>query len=463
MRSSSGSSTRAPRPAAEGARAAAPLAARELDALLAPFAGAPLIALAVSGGPDSLALLDAVDRWRRRRGKRPGVLVLTVDHALRAGSAGEAAMVAEVAAARGLPARILKRRGKRPAGDIEAAARVARYRLLIDAAREAGASHLLVAHHLDDVAETFLLRLQRGAGVFGLAAMRAALDLGGGLALARPFLKVPRARLAATVRAAGLAAVDDPMNRDPRFARARLRRLLAGTGDAGLAGAGIDAAAIAATAFRLAKTADAIDAAVTGLFNSSLNVDGLAIARLDPAAFGAAPPDIQRRALARLIQGIGGEDYPPRFERLEALRQSLAAETAESRLKRTLGGVVIEARPGAAILLYRELGRKPPCSVRPAPDFRGSWDHRFSVVLAGRPPSGLALEPLGEARRRALGLRIPGIPAAAIAALPAVVVRGRILAIPALGHGILPAGLSVDVSLRQRLMRPPLFPDFTSR
>lgn len=409
----------------------------------------------MSGGADSLALLDCVDRWRRRRATRPDVVVLTVDHALRPGSAREAATVAGVASARGLTSRILKRRGPRPTGDIENAARTLRYRLLVAAAREAGASHLLVAHHEDDVAETFLLRLKRGAGVFGLAAMRPALDLGEGLTLARPFLSVPRLRLAATVRAAGLVPADDPMNHDPRFARTRVRRLLPV-----LAAAGIDVDAIAAAAFRLAEAADAIDAAVTALFEASVNVDSLAIARLDPAGLRAAPLDIQRRAMTRLIQAIGGEDYPPRFERLEALRQSITAETAENRLKRTLGGVVIEARRDGAVLFYREIGRQSLPTARLVPDFRGFWDHRFAIRTPATLRRGLSLGPLGEARRRELGLKIQGIPPAAIAALPAVVGRGHVLAVPALGWGAMPAGIEVESCLRPRLCRPPLFPDF---
>src|SRR5690606_37797987 len=102
------------------------------------------------------------------------------------------------AAARGLPARLLRWEGPKPAGDIEAAARRARYDLLVAAARDVGATHILAAHHREDQAETFLMRLSRGSGVFGLAAMRPIVDLDG-VALFRPFLAVPRDRLAATV------------------------------------------------------------------------------------------------------------------------------------------------------------------------------------------------------------------------------------------------------------------------
>jgi tRNA(Ile)-lysidine synthase len=118
-------------------RASGPLGDAELDIVFAPFAGARLIALAVSGGADSLALMVAADRWRRSREGRPDLLVLTVDHRLRRGSAGEARMVAAAAKALGLRHRTLVRRGPAPVKDVEAHARRARYRLMIAAAAAA--------------------------------------------------------------------------------------------------------------------------------------------------------------------------------------------------------------------------------------------------------------------------------------------------------------------------------------
>ncbi|MCR4282879.1 MAG: tRNA lysidine(34) synthetase TilS [Bauldia sp.] len=275
-----------------------PLADDELAALFGPLAGASLIALAVSGGADSLALLDSICRWRKKSG-RPQVVVFTVDHRLRAGSAREAAMVRRLAEARGLEARILVRMGARPSGDVEAAARTARYRLLFDACREAGASHLVVAHHRDDVAETFLLRLKRRAGIFGLAAMRPAIPLGN-VTLVRPFLGVPRARLAATTVAAGWEPVDDPMNSDTRYVRARVREMLA-------AGK-LDPALLAATAERFADLAGTIDAAATALIGEAVATDAYAVAWLDGARFAAASGEVRASVLVRLLIAVGGAD-----------------------------------------------------------------------------------------------------------------------------------------------------------
>ena len=268
---------------------AAPLPKSDVAALLAPLSASPAIAIAVSGGNDSLALLAAADRWRQASG-RPTVIVLTVDHGLSAGSAAVAETVAATGRKRGLATRILIWEGAKPTSDIEAAARRARYRLLNAAAREAGATHLLTAHSLEDQAETFLMRLERGSGVFGLAAMRREIDLDG-LVLFRPFLAVPRGRLAATTAAAGLAAHDDPMNADQRFHRVRVRQMLPA-----LAEAGLDPAAIAATAARLARAADAIDAAVDALVAGA--VDGRCLCGREPSRPKPLPPPRPRSASA---------------------------------------------------------------------------------------------------------------------------------------------------------------------
>ncbi len=435
-----------------------PLGDHELDRLFQSLADSTRVALAVSGGADSLALLDAVDRWRRHQGATPDVIVLTVDHGLRRGSSQEAADVIAIAAARGLPGRVLTWRGPHPAANLEAAAREARYRLLLDAARRDGATHLVLAHHRDDQAETFLMRLQRGSGVFGLAAMRPLVPAGG-VTIARPFLDVPRVRLAATTAAAGLDPVEDAMNADPRFARARLRRIMPL-----LAAEGFDPALIADTARRLAEAAAAIDAAASALIAATVETDALAVARLEPMPFNAAPVAVRRRVLVRLLLAIGGEDYPPRSERLERLAAAMEAHT-EGRFKRTLAGTVVERRAGR-FLIYREIGRSGLAGHALKAGYDGVWDHRFRVVAGEGMPSGMVLGPLGEEGRRSVGATAGAAPAGALAALPALRRRDRILAVPQISYvdanlsGPLP--VEVHAVVAKRLAEPPLFPDFTA-
>lgn len=442
-------------PAAEDLHPAAdaPLSDRELDHLFAPFGAAPRIALAVSGGADSLALMVAADRWCRRGAAKPDVVVLTVDHRLRKKSRAEALAVQKLAKARGMKVRILTREGPKPKSDVEGEARRARYALLVDACRAAGATHLLVAHHRDDLAETFLLRLKRGAGVFGLAAMRPLLDLGG-VVLSRLFLGVARSRLAATTAAAGLTPVDDPMNHDPRFDRTRMRQLLPL-----LRAGGIDPERLAETAARLADAADAIDAAATHLLAKAVEADALAVAWLTPTPFVRAPRAIMLRALWRLLVAVGGDDYPPRHARLADLADAVVSHE-RGRFKRTLGGVVIEWR-GGRFAFYRELGRKGLGSMPVASRTKVIWDHRFEVQT-GRIPAGLTLGQLGEDGRRVAGAQFIDHAAGALAGLPALRKGGRVVAVPLLGVG--DAGLSVTMRsvVGDRLARPPLFPDLTA-
>jgi tRNA(Ile)-lysidine synthase len=338
-----------------------PLSDQDLVTLFAPLAEARRIALAVSGGADSLALLDAIDRWQRRKGG-PEVVVLTVDHRLRPGSGEAAVRVRDVAVGRGLAAQVLIREGDAPEADIEAEARRARYRLLFDACCRLGATHLVTAHHRDDIAETFLMRLKRGAGIFGLAAMRPAVDVGG-VMLVRPFLSVSRARLAATTAAAGWMPIDDPMNADPRFARTAARRLLAE--------GGLDAKVVAAVASRIADLADVVDAAATKFIAEAVTSDEYAIAWLDVRRFADAEDEVRARVLVRLLIAVGGDDYPPRSERLSGLLSAMSSEAGVGRFKRTLSGVVVERR-GGRFAVYREAGRAgPPSAARGGQPPRG--------------------------------------------------------------------------------------------
>lgn len=425
---------------------AAPIADAELEALFAPLAAARGLALAVSGGADSLALLDCVDRWRRTRPGVP-VVVLSVDHGLRATGADEAGAVAGEAHRRGLPARILTWPGPVPTANLEAAAREARYRLLIAAAREAGASHLVLAHHADDVAETFLMRLQRGAGVFGLAAMRAEVDAGD-IAIARPFLTLRRARLAATTAAAGMVPVADPMNEDPRFARVRVRRLMPL-----LAREGLDAGDLAAAASRLAEAAEAIDTVADRLLADAAAVDHLAVVTADRTALMAAPAAVRHRALERLLTAAGGAKRPPRFERLAALASAMDATAG--RWRRSLGGCIVERR-GETVVFCREAGRAGLPTLPLAAAGAGTWDNRFGFSVDGPVPADTVLGALGDTGRREIGAKGP---ARALAALPAIRVAGVLRSVPTLDYA---AGRRLPVAVRpivaERLKRRPLFP-----
>src|SRR5262249_50088507 len=171
--------------------------------------------------------------WRGSLERGPGLTAVTVDHGLRRESAREARAVKQLAKRLGVPHRTLRWTGTKPETGLQEAARAARYRLLAAAARRARANHILTAHTLDDQAETVLIRMAKGSGMTGLCAMSRETPLGG-LVLVRPLLHIPKSRLIATLEANGLPFADDPSNRDPRFLRARLRRLMPQLAEEGL-------------------------------------------------------------------------------------------------------------------------------------------------------------------------------------------------------------------------------------
>lgn len=194
--------------------------AADLDALVAPGAR---LGVAVSGGPDSLALLLLA------AAARPGlVTAATVDHALRPESAREAEQVSSVCASLGVVHSTLRIDwSEAPSANLQARARAARYAELGRWAADKGLVALATGHHADDQAETVLMRLARGSGVGGLAGIQRSRPLGEGPLLIRPLLGWTRADLLEIVRASGLEPADDPSNRDPRFDRTRARDLLA--------------------------------------------------------------------------------------------------------------------------------------------------------------------------------------------------------------------------------------------
>ncbi len=321
----------------------------DLGAMFGAFADRRQIALAVSGGADSLALMLLAGRWREGQGGAPELLVMTVDHGLRDGSSAEAAFVEREALRLGLRHLTLRWEGAKPDTGIEEAAREARYRLLVDACRSESIADLLTAHHQDDQAETVLMRLGRGSGVTGLAGMRRARDLGDGVTLHRPLLDMAKAELADVVDEAGIVPVDDSSNADLRFARPRLRSIASA-----LTAAGIEKAGIARAAERLGQADEALDYAVAQFLEEASRIDSKGGAWLDRRHFRAVPAAIRQRALARLLAAAGGRAWPPvRQARLESL---VTALIEDSDFVRTLGGAVVQTR-GDDVVIAREAGR----------------------------------------------------------------------------------------------------------
>lgn len=299
----------------------------DLEARVAALIGRPLGAdepfgVAVSGGPDSLALLLMAQAAYGRR-----VRCLTVDHGLRAESAAEAAAVGAICAGLGVEHTVLRWDGDKPASNIHAAAREARYRLMGDWCAANGVAWLATAHHADDQAETLLLRLARGSGVGGLAGIRAQRQLPNGVALLRPLLRQRRSDLRTVVEAAGLTAIDDPSNADPRYDRTQARALLADT-------PWLEAERLAAAAAHLAEaeTALAWTADIAWRGRASLADGGI---ELDAAGL---PAELVRRLIVHALATLGCEQ--PRGPDVERMIGRLTAGQSA-----TLGGVMAKSGP----------------------------------------------------------------------------------------------------------------------
>lgn len=411
-------------------------------ARLGPFEPAPRLAVAVSGGADSLALCLLCRDWAQARGG--SVLALTVDHRLRPESAEEAATVGRRLRDLGIPHDILTWEGAKPSAGIQNAARDARYRLLVERCARAGLFHLLLAHHQQDQAETVLLRLAHGSGPDGLAGMAAIRELPE-LRLLRPLLGVPKAALIATCAAAGVAWVEDPSNRSAAYARPRLRA----AGDS-LHREGLSTERLAGTGRRLGAVRAALDAATADLLARAVTLHAAGFLHLDTAALGPAPEEIVRRALLRCLATIGGAPHPPRSERLDRLLAEITTGL-DGGLDggRTLAGCRVTPTGDGRLLVARELracaGALPLSAGEPV-----WWDRRFQLRLLTALP-GLSVGPLGAAGWRAVRTHVSpasrqAIPEPARATVPAISDPQGPVAVPHLGFTR--PGLSIVATAR---------------
>ncbi len=386
------------------------------------------LVIAVSGGSDSTALMHLMARWRAPLPKPAPILVIaTVDHGLRPGSADETEAVAVAAAELRLAHRTLRWTAPKPATAIQAEARSARYRLLTALAVTFPNPALVTAHTRDDQAETVLMRLARGSGIDGLSGIGASRPAEPPLAVAleRPLLGVAKARLVATLRASSIAWSEDPSNRNPDFERTRWRQARSTLDNLGL-----DSKAIARSAARLRRAAQALATIADAAWHALADTHHGAYTSLDLAMFEAQPSEIRLRLLMRALQACGGAGMPPSLSQSEAL---LALIGTSSFRRQALAGCLIE-RGARQIRIYRECGRGLPVLAL-APGVTGIWDNRFDVTLAdaaGVPGivSALGSDGLKSAREINASVKLP----ARIAhALPSFWRHGALIAVPHLG------------------------------
>ncbi|WP_353474123.1 tRNA lysidine(34) synthetase TilS [Salipiger sp. H15] len=342
------------------------------------------IALAVSGGGDSMAMLTLAHNWTHVWGVR--LRVVTVDHGLRPEAAAEAEMVAETCAELGWEHATLRWHWDGQ-GNLMDAARRARLSLIDDWRGET--RDVLLAHTADDVAESFVMRLARGAGVEGLSAMRPVREVHAGqgapMRLVRPCLSMRRDELRHYLRVLQGQWVDDPSNDDEGYERVRARKLVARLEAEGtLTGPDLSAAAM-----RMARAAEALRARAAQVWNeiaAPLPFQRRGELLCDQSGFQRVERDTQLRLLSAALRHVSGTQYPPREAPLEALLDRLLGGGGG-----TLHGCEARIERGR-IAVFREFAAVRDLTV---PAAEGAlWDGRWRLMRSV--PSGLTLRALGE-------------------------------------------------------------------
>jgi len=401
-----------------------------LMAPLGPFEKNPLIAVAVSGGIDSMALLCLSMDWAKARGGR--VVALTVDHGLRQSALMEATQVKKWAEKLGAECHLLRWQGIKPKTGIQQQARRARYDLLYQSCRDNGILHLLLAHTRDDQAETFLLRQSRLSGVDGLAAM-ANITAQKYCQVLRPLLSVEKNRLRATLTDCKQGWIEDPSNQDKRFQRVRIRKKMAENPDRsfGLAEQCLN--------YRARRIENEKKAARFAGRRVSLWPSGFA--RVDRDMLKTADRDCAGRVLAQLIRTVGGADYAPSPLSVKGVYEAVVSDGTT---RRTLGRSRIDVKK-KAVVIGREQRNVPGLenitTLSPI-----HWDNRFRIAFSTHlspqqrdkmktwmGEGALTVAALGMDGWKNLQQQCPDIntmtmPRAHLLTLPAVFLKGKIIA-----------------------------------
>lgn len=346
-----------------------PAAPPDLTPDFAPLLPESHVALAVSGGSDSTALMRLAAAWARSNHPALLLSVLTVDHGLRQEAAAEARQVGQWAVALGLPHHVLRWEAEpKPSTGLQAQARAARYGLMADWCRAHGAGILLTAHTQDDQAETVLMRLSRTMSPDSLAGIR---PLGGweGLPLFRPLLKTKRQALRDWLASVGQPWIDDPSNEDERFERVRTRRALAAMDPD-------STRRLAALAEKCAHLAAQLERMARRWIGFSLREHEAGICHVASGDFRNLPAALQERILGIIIACYGGGQAQPEADELRRIARWACA--ADGPVRCTLGGALLGRRK-AGFWVTREAGRIAVSPQTVPETGKLLWDKRFLI------------------------------------------------------------------------------------
>lgn len=377
-----------------------PISSSELKETFSRLSDKDKIAVAVSGGADSLALMHLIADWRQgysissqdhndnnqstlrqpRQGDTkqvlPDIHIMTVDHKLRPEAAEEALFVKQQAETLGLPHTILEWDGPKPQTGIQEKARLARYNLMVSYCQMHNIPTLLTAHHLNDQIETFFMRLQRGSGLAGLGAMLPVTQWQG-VEIMRPLLDIPKERLIATLKHKNLTWCSDPNNKDPEFERVRIREKLQHVAELGF-----NFKAIGLSLKRLQRAHIALEDRINCLWPNVVQLSEAGSAFLQTKAFWDMPEEIALRILARCLDVVGRRDAPQKLSKLEAMYFDMKDTFVHKQqsAKWALAGCLIVLGE-EFITFVREVRDMEKMTLRLDPGENIVWDQRFRICF----------------------------------------------------------------------------------
>lgn len=349
------------------------------------FENNPTIAVATSGGADSMALLLLANDWAKAKNGR--IISLTVNHNLRPEAIDEALQVNKWCKKYNIEHQILNwQHDPKGIGPIQENARNARYELMTKWCIENNILHLFLAHHADDQIETLFFRLARGSNLDGLSSMSAQ-TIVSGVRLLRPLLRVNKLRLIDTLKLADQAWIEDPSNQNTKYSRVHIRNLLLKT----------------ANEFEIKQRAGQIvskfsylrtltDRNLVSQITDCISINSMGYAVIDIARFYTIEIKVMAKVLGQLIQTLSGEQHPPRSEKLLFLSTLIRGKNLSK--KYSIGNLIFEILPGNKLIIYREgkfiQGSTPIAQLTPT-----LWDKRFLIEWDGNNIPDLEVRALG--------------------------------------------------------------------
>ena len=338
------------------------------------------IAVATSGGADSMCLLYLTQLWCNDHNLE--LTALIVDHKLRTESTAEAQEVANIIQDRSIKAKVLTWEGKKPEANIHHHARKARYKLLTDYCKREGIEKLLVAHNLQDQAETVLLRIYRGSGIDGIAGINRYIKFNG-IEVIRPLLEVNRQQIEDTLKIAEWPWIEDPSNQNLKFDRVKVRQFIEKLPDKGT---WLNRINLLASNARRAK--DYLHQVTAEKLESCVEFNEFGYASLNLNEFLKLHEEIGLRVLVVIFKALSGKEFKPRLNNLEHLYYKIQSKGL---FTVTLGNLKIKSKK-SLIIFYRELYALEE-KVALKAGITCVWDHRFQIKLQN---SGFFVGGLGQ-------------------------------------------------------------------